>query len=68
MNKPIITRREGGTIEQDFQDDLNMWGGSSAEVSLHDENGNRVTDFVLTPEEVLVMLTALRNHYAALGA
>lgn len=48
---------------QDFQDDLDMWGGSSATVILHDENGNAVTDLVLTPDEVQVMFSALRDFY-----
>lgn len=55
------------SIAQDFQDDLEMWAGTSAEVSLHDSEGNAVTDFALTPEEVRIALTALRDHYAALG-
>lgn len=48
---------------QDYQDDLDTWGGSSAIVTLHDENGNIVTDLVLTPEEVRIMFTALRDFY-----
>ncbi len=54
-------------ISQDFQDDLDMWAGASADVTLHDESGLVLTDLVLTPEEVRVMFTALRDHATSKG-
>lgn len=48
---------------QDFQDDLEMWEGYSAEVILRDADGNAGTDLVLTPKEVRIMFTALRDSY-----
>lgn len=52
-------------LAQDFQDDLETYSDHSAEIILRDENGNHATDFVLTPDEVRVMFTALRDYHKA---
>lgn len=51
---------------QDFQDDLEMWGDHSAEVVIYNEDGYPATDFGLSPDEVRIMFTALRDYHAGL--
>ena len=63
MKTPDINK----TLAQDFQDDLDYWGSNPADVIIRDENGERVTDLALTPVEVRVMFTALRDYYRSLS-
>ncbi|UUG69659.1 hypothetical protein SEA_FRANSOYER_94 [Microbacterium phage Fransoyer] len=46
----------------DWQDDLETWGDCTAEVRLIAPDGGQATDFFLNPEQLHVVLTALRDH------